>query len=75
MGFVVGVVVGRGGCGGVWWEDLSLFEKPFDAVFPLTWGKAERDCEDKLISSFLTTKAASVRNSKGAATVSWCRGF
>ncbi len=64
----MGVVVGGGGCGGVCWEDLSLFEKLFDAVFLLAWGKAERDCKGNLILLFLMTKAALVRTSKGAAT-------
>jgi hypothetical protein len=37
-----------------------LFEKPFDAVFPLARGEVERGCKGVLLSSSLTTETASV---------------
>ena len=64
-----------GGRGGVWREDLSLFKEPFDAVFPLAWGKVEGGCKGVSISSSLTTKTALVRAAKGVATMSRRRGF
>ncbi len=65
----------RGGRGGVWREELSLFEEPFDAVFPLARGEVEGGCEGVSMSSSLTTKTASVRAAEGAATMSRRRGF
>ncbi len=59
----------------VWREDLSLFEKPFDAMFLLGRGKVERSCEGVLMLSFLTEKTASMRTAKGVATMSRRRGF
>ncbi len=64
-----------GGRRGVWWEDLKLFEKPFDAVFPLAWGEVEGGCEGMLVSSSLTSKTSLMRTAKGATTMSRRRGF
>ncbi len=64
-----------GGRRDVWREDLSLFEKPFDAMFLLARGKVDRSCEGVLMSSFLTAKTASMCTAKGVATMSWRRGF
>ncbi len=69
---MVGVFGGRGG---VWREDLGLFEEPFDDVFPLAWGKVEGVCEGVLMLSSLTADTASVHADEGAATMSWRRGF
>ncbi len=73
---MVGVVGGRGG---VWREELGLCEEPFDAVFPLAWGKVEGSCEGVLMLLSLTTdtasNTASVRVAEGAATMSWRHGF
>jgi hypothetical protein len=72
----MGVVGGRGG---VWREELGLYEEPFDAVFSLAWGEVEGGCEGVLMLSSLTTdtasNTASVRAAKGAVTMSWRRGF
>ncbi len=59
-----------GGRREVWREDLSLFKKPFDAMFLLARGEVKRCCKDMLMSSSLTAKTASVRTAKGAATMS-----
>ncbi len=64
-----------GGRGGVWREDLSLFEEPFDAVFLLAWGEVEGGCEGVSITSSLTMKTASVHAAEGAVTMSQRRGF
>ncbi len=74
MGFVVGVVVGDVGCRNVWREKLCLFEKPFDAVFPLAWSKAGRGCESRSIPSSLTVETTLVRTPEGAASVLRRRG-
>jgi hypothetical protein len=73
---VVGVVGGRGG---VWREELGLYEEPFGVVFPLAWGEVEGSCEGVLVLLSLMTdtasNTASVRAAKGAATMSWRGGF
>ena len=53
---MVGVVGGRGG---VWREELGLYEEPFGAVFPWAWGKVERGCKGVLVLLSLTTDTAS----------------
>ena len=43
---MVGIVGGRGG---VWREELGLYEEPFDAAFPLAWGEVEGSCKGVLM--------------------------
>ena len=69
---MVGVVGGRGG---IWREDLSLFEEPFDAVFPLARGEVEGGCKGVLMSLSLMADTALVRAAEGVATMSQRCGF
>ena len=68
------VIIGVGvmsGHSGVWWENLDLFEKPFDTVFLLLGGKVERICEGLLLLSSLTEKTALVCATEDMSTASW----
>ena len=70
----MGVVVGGVGGSECWWEDLGLFEEPFDAMLLLAWGEVGSVCEGRSRLSSLTAETASVRTPEGAASVSWrCR--
>ena len=60
------------GHSGVWWEDLNLFEKPRDTVFPLSWGKVERMCKGLLMSLWLTEKAELVCAAKDVTMMPGC---
>lgn len=72
---VMGVMIGSVGGSEGWWEDLGLFEEPFDAMPLLVRGEVGSGCKSRSHPSSLTAKAASVRAPKGAASVSWRCGF
>ena len=64
-----------GGDSDCWWEDLGLFEEPFDAMLLLAWGKVGSICESRLCPLSLTAKIALVHTPEGVGSVSWRCGF